>query len=66
MVLILVVMKDTNCKNVEREIDVLILIIMEDTHGVEVIAILLTPTIVLILIIMEDTHGVNKILFVSC
>ena len=27
-------MKDTNCKNVEREIDVLILIIMEDTHGV--------------------------------
>ena len=33
MVLILVVMKDTNCKNVEREIDVLILIIMEDTHG---------------------------------
>ena len=26
-------MKDTNCKNVEREIDVLILIIMEDTHG---------------------------------
>ena len=39
--------------------NVLILIVMEDTHGVgEIINDYLSNKFVLILIIMEDTHGV--------
>ena len=36
---------------------VLILIIMEDTHGVSFLLKINKPNIVLILIVMEDTHG---------
>ena len=36
---------------------VLILIIMEDTHGVTMRILMMIYDLVLILIIMEDTHG---------
>ena len=41
----------------KKSIDVLILIIMEDTHGVKVELQAGDTITVLILIIMEDTHG---------
>ena len=40
--------------------NVLILIIMEDTHGVFGLLVLVIAILVLILIIMEDTHGGNN------
>ena len=43
---------------VDTHIKVLILIIMEDTHGGFIINTIINDNIVLILIIMEDTHGV--------
>ena len=42
---------------IEGQDKVLILIIMEDTHGVVLISVLYLTLLVLILIIMEDTHG---------
>ena len=42
-------------------VEVLILIIMEDTHGEKAIRADVNTLAVLILIIMEDTHGVRRL-----
>ena len=52
--------------NITFETLVLILIIMEDTHGAAVDTRLSEETRVLILIIMEDTHGVPQRRPVCC
>ena len=44
------------------EANVLILIVMEDTHGAYLHTLSALPNNVLILIVMEDTHGVGEII----